>query len=324
VRRAARVAVRVPANAVGTRLDRFLAGVAGIGTRSQAKLLIDADRVRVGGTSRKSAYLLRAGERVEVELPPAIGAGIVPEALPLSVLYEDEDLLAIDKPAGMVVHPAPGARGGTVVNALAHRLGTLAGVGDPGRPGIVHRLDRETSGVLLVARRAAALEYLARQFRDRTIQKRYLAVVRGRLEPASGMIDRPVGRHPRERQRMSVRSRRGRPALSRWTVLERFREATLIRLVPTTGRTHQLRVHLASLGHPILGDPVYGARRGGRVQVSGAVIRRQALHAEEIRFRHPTRGTEMAVRAPLPSDLQHLLAALRQVGPGPQKSPGSA
>src|SRR5262249_30688863 len=184
------------------------------------------------------------------------------EALPVTVLYEDADVLAIDKPPGMVVHPAPGARRGTLVNALLHRLGSLAGVGEPERPGIVHRLDRDTSGVLLVARSARALEALARQFRERTVEKRYFAVVRGRLEPEAGVIDRPIGRHPHERKRMSVRSRRGRPAVTRWQVVERLPGATVVRLAPETGRTHQLRVHLAAAGHPIVGDAVYGARRG--------------------------------------------------------------
>src|SRR5207247_3825560 len=192
-----RVEMGVPAAGTGVRLDRFLAGVAGVGTRSQAKRLIDTGHVWVDGAPRKSAHLLGAGARLEIELPAPARLAAEPEALPLIVLYEDADLLAIDKPPGMVVHPAPGARRGTVVNALAHRLGALAGVGRPDRPGIVHRLDRDTSGVLLVARTAAALEALARQFRARTIEKVYLAVVRGHLGAAHGTIDRAVGRHPR-------------------------------------------------------------------------------------------------------------------------------
>src|SRR5207249_1029947 len=184
-----RVEVVVPAAGAGVRLDCFMAGMAGVGTRSQAKRLIDAGRVRVDGAPRKSAHLLGAGARPEIELPAPERLAAEPEALPLSVLYEDADLLAIDKPPGMVVHPAPGARRGTVVNALVHRLGALAGVGRPERPGIVHRLDRDTSGVLLVARTPAALEALARQFRARTIEKVYLAVVRGHLAAASGTID---------------------------------------------------------------------------------------------------------------------------------------
>ena len=318
-----RVEVVVPAEAAGSRLDRFLATVVAVGTRSQAKRLIDGGHVRVDGTPRKSAHLVGAGARLEIEFLASEPLGAEGEALPLSVLYEDADLLAIDKPAGMVVHPAPGARRGTVVNALVHRLGELAGVGRPDRPGIVHRLDRDTSGVLLVARTAAALEALARQFRARTIEKVYLAVVRGHPGAASGTIDRAIGRHPRERKRMSVHSRRGRAAVTRWTALERLAGATLVRLEPETGRTHQLRVHLAALGHPIIGDRVYGARRAGRADTPLA-FPRQALHAAEIRFDHPSRGTRVVVRSGLPRDLQELLATLRQPGRRMGKSGSSA
>ena len=313
----------MPGAAAGTRLDRFVATVPGVRTRSQAKRLIDAGRVRVDGALRKSAHVLRAGVRLEIELRAPESLAAEPEALPLTILYEDADLLAIDKPPGMVVHPAPGVRRGTVVNALLHRLSALAGVGRPDRPGIVHRLDRDTSGVLLVARTGAALEALARQFRARTIEKVYLAVVRGHLGAARGTIDRAVGRHPRERQRMSVHSRRGRAAVTRWTVLERLSGATLVRLEPETGRTHQLRVHLAAAGHPIVGDRVYGARRTGRAG-TGLAFPRQALHAAEIRFDHPSSGVRTVVRAPLPADLEQLLATLRQGGGGTGKSGRSA
>ena len=306
-----RVVLLVPPAAAGRRLDRFLSETPGVGTRSRAKRLIEAGRVRVDDVVRKSAYLLRPGARLEVALPALEPATVEPEALPLRILYQDTDLLAIDKPPGMVVHPAPGARRGTLVNALVHHLGGLAGVGHPERPGIVHRLDRDTSGVLLVARTPAALEMLARQFRERTIEKRYLAVVHGRLEPAAGTIDRPIGRHPRERKRMSVHTRRARCAVTRWTVLERLPGATLVRLAPETGRTHQLRVHLAALGHPIVGDRVYGARRRSRAGGGTPAPPRQALHAEEVRFTHPSSGKPLVVRAPLPPDLEDLLAALR-------------
>lgn len=307
-----RLTLVVPAAAAGMRLDRFLAGAAAVGTRSQGKQLIVAGHVRVEGMPRKSAFLLPAGARVEVEVSEPEPLGIAPEAIPLCVLYEDDVLLAIDKPPGMVVHPAPGARRGTVVNALVHRLGTLAGVGSTERPGIVHRLDRDTSGVLLVARTPAALEALAREFRERRVEKRYLAVVRGQLRPDSGVMDRPVGRHPHERKRMSVRSRRGRAAVTRWAVVERLAGATVVRLAPETGRTHQLRVHLAAAGHPIVGDKVYGSRRAGRLPGPAGEFPRQALHAEEIAFAHPTDGRLLRVRAPLPADMEQLLARLRK------------
>jgi 23S rRNA pseudouridine1911/1915/1917 synthase len=312
VARAERVVLVVPPASAGMRLDRLVATLPQVATRSRAKQLVDLGLVRVDGEVRKTAYQVRGGAEVAVEIPPPAPSSVEPEPLPLRVLYEDEHVLAIDKPAGLVVHPAPGARRGTLVNALVHRMGTLAGVGDPERPGIVHRLDRDTSGVLLVARTPAALEALARQFRARSIEKRYVAIVRGALRPPSGMIDRPIGRHPRERKRMSVRSRRGRAAVTRWIVLERLPGATLVQLRPETGRTHQLRVHLAALGHPILGDRVYGVRRGARP--GEATCARQALHAAEIAFSHPASGARIVVRAPLPPDLETTLAALRQGG----------
>jgi len=225
-------------------------------------------RAPLGGAARSCAAVGALEGRGGTPAGPSPGLGVRPPAASVPGRLE------LVVPAGGAgvrldrflagVAAAPGARRGTVVNALAHRLGTLAGVGRPDRPGIVHRLDRDTSGVLLVARTAPALEALARQFRTRTVQKVYLAVVRGHLGPVSGTIDRAVGRHPRERKRMSVHSRRGRAALTRWTALERFPGATLMRLEPETGRTHQLRVHLAAVGHPIVGDRVYGPRHAGR------------------------------------------------------------
>jgi 23S rRNA pseudouridine1911/1915/1917 synthase len=315
------LAVCVPPAAAGMRLDRFLATLPELGTRSRAKGLLDEGRVSVDGLTRKAGHAVRSGERVVITVPPPQPAGVEPEALPLVVLYEDAQLLAIDKPPDMVVHPAPGVRSGTVVNAVLHRLGALAGVGEPERPGIVHRLDRDTSGVLLVARTAQALEGLARQFRDRTIAKRYVAVVHGRVGGAVGVIDRPIGRHPRERQRMSVRARGGRVAVTRFEVVERFAGATLLRLAPETGRTHQIRVHLAALGHPIVGDRVYGGRGravAGTPAAAAAVLAgfaRQALHAESIAFTHPSSGGLVRVTASLPDDMRELLEVLRRVGP---------
>ena len=307
------IEVDVPAGAAGERLDRFLATVPGVGTRSQAKQLLDGGLVTVDGVVRKASHALVSGARVVVTPRPPVAVGVAAEPLPLVVLFEDAHLLAIDKPPGMVVHPAPGARSGTVVNAVLHRLGNLTGVGDPQRPGIVHRLDKDTSGVLLVARTAAALAALGRQFRDRTVQKTYVAVVQGRVGAARGTIDRPIGRHPRERKRMSVRTRGGRAALTTWEVVERFPAATVLALHPHTGRTHQLRVHLAALGHPIVGDRVYGGNRRSRAGGPDflAAFPRQALHAAEIRFAHPASGAPLVVAAPLPPDMTALAAALR-------------
>jgi len=299
----------------------MVAAVPGVGTRSQAKQLIDAGCVRVDEVSRKASHAVRPGERVEITARAPEPSTIEPEAVPLAVLYEDAELLAIDKPAGMVVHPAPGARRGTVVHALAHHLGALPAAGEAERPGIVHRLDRDTSGVLLVARTRRAHESLARQFRERSVEKRYVAVVRGAIAGSAGRIDRPIGRHPRERKRMSVRTTRGRPAITRWRVVERLAGATLLALAPETGRTHQLRVHLAAAGHPIVGDRVYGARRRGGTAIP---FPRQALHAEAITFAHPATGASLTIRAPVPSDIQRLIETLRQPGGRASDSGASA
>jgi 23S rRNA pseudouridine1911/1915/1917 synthase len=225
-------------------------------------------------------------------------------------------LIAIDKPPGMATHPAPGSRRGTVVHALLHHLGTLAGVGPADRPGIVHRLDKDTSGVLLIAKTPEALEALARQFRARTTEKRYTALVHGSPKTVRGTIDKPIGRDGRDRKRMSVQSARGRAAFTEWRVRERFPGATLLDVAPKTGRTHQIRVHLASLGHPIVGDAIYGGRRRAATAPSGVILAacpRQALHAASLAFVHPATGERMTIEAPLPTDLSEVVEALRKV-----------
>lgn len=310
------IVVTVGAREVGQRLDRFVATLSDVGTRSQVKQLVDAGHVTVDGVVRKAAFILRPAMVVAVEIPEPVPSTVEAEALPLQILYEDAHMLAIDKPAGMVVHPAPGSRRGTVVNALLHRLGGLDGVGEASRPGIVHRLDKDTSGILLVARTVSALEQLARQFRARTIEKRYLALVHGVVRGERGAIDRPIGRDPRDRKRMSVRASGGRAAVTRWTVRERFPGATLLDVAPETGRTHQIRVHLASLGHPVVGDAVYGGRRRPAAGPSGALLAscpRHALHAACLSFTHPATGVPMRLEAALPGDLEGLLIGLRKL-----------
>jgi 23S rRNA pseudouridine1911/1915/1917 synthase len=302
----------VDAARAGVRLDAFVAG-GGLGlTRSQVRHLMDGGHVSVGGAARKPGYLVRAGERVRVEVPAPPPSTAAPEDLPLQVLYEDAVLIAINKAPGMVVHPAPGRWQGTLVNALLHRWGRLPG-GDETRPGIVHRLDRDTSGVMVIARTVAALEHLARQFHDRTVVKRYLAVVRGVIGREEFVIDAPVGRHPTERKKMSTRTRVGRPARTRVRVLERFAAASLVEAVPETGRTHQIRVHLAASGHPILGDAVYGNWGSGarRHTTAPAPAARQALHAAALTVTHPTSGERFTFNAPLWPDLAAVINALR-------------
>lgn len=305
--------ISIPALADAMRLDQYLASTAAVDSRSQAKALIDGGQVLVDGRVRKAGALLRGGELVEIrQLARESSADPAAEDIPLRILYEDPDLLAVDKPAGMVVHPAPGSPTGTLVNALLHRgLVTEGSFGN--RPGIVHRLDKETSGVLLVARTLRAHEILARAFRERTVRKRYLALVLGEPRPSAGILTWSIGRHPRERQRMSIHSRSGRAARTAYRVIESFRDLSLLELQPETGRTHQIRVHLAAMGHPVLADPLYGSRKGRALPKSGPgrEFARQALHAAEIELLHPTTGAPLQVVAPLPEDLRVLLEKLR-------------
>jgi 23S rRNA pseudouridine1911/1915/1917 synthase len=317
-----------PAHA-GQRLDQLLASSGAVVSRSRAQALLRDGLVHVHGVPRKASYVTRVGDVVDAAIAavPADprAAPPRPEAMPLDILYEDDDVLAINKAAGVVVHPAPGNWEGTLVNAVVHHLGAAPVAGDALRPGIVHRLDKDTSGVLLVAKTPEAHVRLGAQFRDRTVQKRYVAVVRGRVSASEGTIDRPIGRHPSERKRMSVRTRRGRLATTRFRVVERYTGATLVSLVPTTGRTHQLRVHLAAIGHPIVGDRLYGRARGAGRSAREATERelaafpRQALHAEAIVFAHPRTGSRVEIRAPLAADLRGLLSFLKGAGAAPDE-----
>jgi 23S rRNA pseudouridine1911/1915/1917 synthase len=302
----ARHALIVGSEQAGGRLDAFVAG-AGLGmSRSQVKTLIDGGAVTIDGRVRKAGTLVRAGEEVAVDVPAAVPTVAAPESLPLTVVYEDAHLIAINKAPGMVVHPAPGRWQGTVVNALLHRWGELPG-SEPARPGIVHRLDRDTSGVMVIARTLPALEHLGRQFAARTVEKRYLAVVRGGMRAATLVIDVPIGRHATARKKMSTRPRSGRAALTRVRVVERFAHATLVEAAPETGRTHQIRVHLAARGHPILADGVYGNPRPWEK----ALIGRHALHAASLGIVHPQHGGALTFRAELWADMVQLLVALR-------------
>ncbi|MBS1856244.1 MAG: RluA family pseudouridine synthase [Acidobacteria bacterium] len=286
----------------GRRLDHWLQRQLPDYSRSRIQEWIKAGRVLLNGAAARASQSLRAGDSVEVEpaAPPPLSA--VPEDIPLTVLYEDADLVAIDKPAGMVVHAGAGVNSGTLVNALVHRFGTLSGVGGELRPGIVHRLDRFTSGVLLVAKHDAAHRRLAAQFSGREIEKVYLALVHGRIEAETGRIDRPIARDPIRRTRMTARLADGRAAWSEYRVLRRFEKFTFLEVLIGTGRTHQIRVHLSSIGHPVAGDTVYGAPR----HASG----RYFLHAHRIRFHQPSTGEPVTVVSPLPADLASWLAGL--------------
>jgi 23S rRNA pseudouridine1911/1915/1917 synthase len=302
----------VPRLASAIRLDLFLVTSGVTLTRSQAKSWVDGGRVRVNGLARKAGFLLLGGESIEIVRPVPRQAIAEPEDLPLHVLYEDADLLAIDKPSGVVVHPAPGAWRGTIVNALLHR-GLVSSDVSAERPGIVHRLDKETSGVLLVARHERAQLALSRAFRDRRIHKTYLAIVLGSPRSAAGSLEWPIGRHPHERQRMSIRSRSPREARTRYVVVERFHALSVLRLEPQTGRTHQIRVHLAAMGHPVLADALYGARKGRALPAHGPghTFARHALHAAELALAHPITGAALHLVAPIPADMTELLRELR-------------
>ena len=303
---------QVPLAQVGQRLDLVVAALAEI-SRSQAKLFIQGRHVVVDGTPQKASYPVRSGEIIAISPLPAQPTTATPEDIPLDILYEDDSLAAINKPPGMVVHPAPGQWHGTVVNALLSYWGWQVEAASL-RPGIVHRLDKDTSGVLLVAKTRTALEALAEQFKSRQVRKTYRAVVVGCLPQHEGEIAFPIGRHPQDRKKMSIHARKSRPAVSRYEVLESCRRVSLVRLFPKTGRTHQLRVHLAALNHPIIGDELYGSRRMEKTLPPG--IRhfpRQALHAEAIEFRHPQNQTMMTLQAPYPADFARLLLELGSV-----------
>ena len=292
----------------GQRLDLALAMLADV-SRSQARRWIDLGCVRVNERPAAASQRVRLGDAVDARPPAPRPADLAAEPIPLRVLHEDADLVVVDKPAGLVVHPAPGHPGGTLVNALLHRCTGLSGVGDVLRPGIVHRLDRGTSGVLVVAKNDAAHRNLAQQFHDHSVERVYRALVRGVPREEEGRIDLPVGRHARDRKRMSVRARVTREAHTAWRVTRRFERSgrSWLEIRPETGRTHQIRVHLASIGLPIVGDPVYG--RKGRTPAL-AELDRPALHAAVLGFTHPRSGTRLRFEASLPGDMARLLDAL--------------
>jgi 23S rRNA pseudouridine1911/1915/1917 synthase len=284
----------------GQRLDQFLHQQLPAFSRARLQDWIRDGRVRVNGGERRASHILRTGDIVQVEpaeLPPLRAT---PEEIPLRILYEDADLVAVDKPAGMVVHAGAGVHSGTLVNALLHHFASLSQVGGGLRPGIVHRLDQYTSGVLLVAKTDAAHQALAAQFSGRQVEKVYLALVHGAVRDREGRVEKPIARDPVRRVRMTARLESGRPALTQYRVLEYWRAFTYLEVRIGTGRTHQIRVHLSSIGHPVVGDRLYGAP----AQVAGMPsLGRYFLHAHRIRFRRPADGEEITIVSPLPAEL---------------------
>jgi len=302
--------VTLEADGAGERLDVFVARRCPGLSRSLVQRLIREGRVTIGDppSAGRAGQRLERGDRVLVRMPSEEPDALRPEPLPLTILYEDADLLVIDKPAGLTVHPAVGVRRGTLAAALLAYRPELDGVGGPERPGIVHRLDRDTSGLLVVAKNEAARAALARQWKEQQVEKGYLALVHGRLEPPQGVIDAPIGRDPRHRQRMAV-VEGGRAARTAYRVRRYLPDRqgghdvySLVEVTPSTGRTHQIRVHFAALGHPLVGDRVYGR--------PSAVLGRQFLHAYRLAFRHPVDGRPLEFESPLPEDLRLALERL--------------
>ena len=301
----------VPADCDGQRLDRFLVSVLDSHSRSQIQKLIADGHVKVAGRGARANLTMHDGDRVTIDLPEVERPSVTGEPLPLEILYQDSDIAVLNKPAGMVVHPGAGHASGTLVNALLHHITDLSGIGGEARPGIVHRLDRGTSGVMVIAKNDAAHHELARQFHDREVEKEYVALVWGVVQ-AGRRIDAAIGRDPVHRQKMSSRARRARQAVTRITRAHHLRGVTLCQVAIHTGRTHQIRVHLSAIGHPIVGDSLYG---GLHRRVPGdlrAVQRldRPFLHAERLAFKHPRDGHPMEFVAPLPADLVSILQAL--------------
>ncbi len=310
----------VTAAEAGLRLDQFLAGRLEF-SRARLQRWLKEGLVLINSEVRPGKYRVRQEEVVTLTLPEPEPSLLLPEPLTLEVIFEDRDLLLINKPPGLVVHPGAGHRSGTLLNALLHHCPDLKEMGDISRPGLVHRLDKDTSGIMVVAKTASAHHCLVQQFKNHQVKKKYLALVWGRLPARAGQIAGDIGRHPHERQKMSVHARRGKPALTSWLVVQEFPgPLALVELHPQTGRTHQLRVHLASKGHPVVGDATYG---GGMTRLSAqtqlqhlrTLVGRQLLHAAALTFSHPRTGETVSGEAPLADDFQRVVEYLEKIKP---------
>lgn len=287
------------------RIDKCVSTLIDSLSRSYIQKMIKEERVLVNGVAVKGSYRVKDGDEVSFELPPSVEPDIEPENIPLDILYEDSDVIIVNKPKGMVVHPAAGHYSGTLVNALMYHCGSeLSGINGVMRPGIVHRIDRDTTGSLIVCKNDKAHNCIARQLKEHSINRRYRAICYGVLKEDEGIIDKPIGRHPTDRKKMAVNEKNGKRAVTHYRVLERFDKYTYIECVLETGRTHQIRVHMASIGHPLLGDEVYSDRK------CPFKLEGQTLHAKTLGFVHPATGEYMEVDAPLPEYFDHLLEIL--------------
>ena len=322
----------MPAESADSRLDVFLAGQLPEFSRAALQRAIQAGHISVNGAKAKASLRLRADDVVHVAQLDVPRGGPAPQAIPLDILHEDEAIVVVNKRAGMIVHPAKGHWEGTLASALAHHFGPLSGLGGPTRPGIVHRLDRDTSGVIVVAKNDQAHEALSAQFKDRTVEKEYLAIVAGVPDHEQGMIRQPIGDHPTQREKKAIRVDHpsSREAATMYEIMERFAGYTLVRAKPKTGRTHQIRIHLAHIRCPVLCDRLYSRRNRIKelelipreqighdkatlpAETAEPILMRQALHAHRLAFDHPTTGERMRFEAPLPDDLERVLAVLRR------------
>ena len=299
----------------GKRLDVVVASFIADCSRSYAAKLIVDGHIHVEGENKKPGYRVKAGEKIKAQVPAPIPAVFKPEAIEIDVLYEDQHLIVINKKAGIVVHPAPGHYSGTLVNALLHHCPDIGTISGEIRPGIVHRLDKDTSGTIVIAKNSITHESLSRQFKSRTIKKEYLALVHGKMSFDSGSINLPIGRHPVHRKQMSTKSKKGREAETFWEVRQRFKNATFIKVHLKTGRTHQIRVHCAAINHPVIGDRVYCTKKVGRNFLDKLgfkeKVKRQMLHAWRLKIIHPALQTEMSFESPIPQDMKGCLEDLR-------------
>jgi 23S rRNA pseudouridine1911/1915/1917 synthase len=300
----------------GTRLDAYLSKKLGELTRSQIKKLAQDHFILLNHLPSKPAVRLRKGDVVTGHIPPPRTLDVIPEDIPLDILHEDPWIIVINKPAGMVVHPGAGVNSGTLVNALLFHCTDLSQINGVIRPGIVHRLDKQTSGVMVAAKNAFAQHHLSLQFKKRQVTKRYIALIHGTPRESQGVIDAPLGRHPKERKRISVHTRKARDAITQWRIIRRLGDFSLLEVLPRTGRTHQIRAHLSSRGHPIVGDPEYCKGKWTQritdfpVRERLKALQRQALHAARLGFIHPKSGDMVEFSAPLPDDMVHIIKFL--------------